>query len=158
MAKPIALELPPRDPRVELRKRLEEAPLEYAEALLDSYELLQQLHEHRAFDMLRGVLAATDKLVETAADAAKSDEAVRAMRNAILLGKMLGSIDPEILHSAATAASETLGRVDRSAAEPPGLFSLLLQFRSKEARGSIALAGKFLQTLGSQLNLRARNK
>jgi uncharacterized protein YjgD (DUF1641 family) len=158
MAKPIALELPPRDPRVELRKRLEEAPLEYAEALLDSYELLQQLHDRGAFDLLRGALAATDKLVETAADAAKSDEAVRAMRNAMILGKMLGSIDPEILHGVATAAGETLGRVDQSAAEPPGLFSLLLQFRSKEARRSISVASKFLQTLGGQINLRARNK
>ena len=38
MARPISLELPPRDPRVELRKRLDEAPIEHAEALLDSWE------------------------------------------------------------------------------------------------------------------------
>ena len=42
MARPIPLELPPRDPREELRKRLEQAPIKHAEALLDSYELLQQ--------------------------------------------------------------------------------------------------------------------
>jgi len=42
MARPIPLNLPPRDPRQELRKRLEEAPIEHAEALLDSWELLQQ--------------------------------------------------------------------------------------------------------------------
>jgi uncharacterized protein YjgD (DUF1641 family) len=158
MAQPIALAIPPRDPRIELRKRLDEAPLEYAEALLDSYELLQQLHDHKAFDLLRGALAATDKLVETAADAAKSDESVRAMRNAIILGKMLGSIDPELLNGVATATSETFGHADKSPAEPPGLFSLLLQFRHKESRRSIALASKFLQTLGSQINLRAQSK
>ena len=42
MARPISLELPPRDPRQELRKRLDEAPIEHAEALLDSWELLQE--------------------------------------------------------------------------------------------------------------------
>src|ERR1700723_2346631 len=101
MARPISLELPPRDPREELRKRLDQAPVAHAEALLDSYELLQQLHDHGVFELLRGALGASDKLVETAVDAAKSDESVRAIRNAIILGKMLGSIDPEVLHSIA---------------------------------------------------------
>ena len=41
MARPIPLELPARDPREELRKRLEQAPVKHAEALLDSYALLQ---------------------------------------------------------------------------------------------------------------------
>jgi beta-phosphoglucomutase-like phosphatase (HAD superfamily) len=49
MARPIPLELPPRDPREELRNRLENAPVEHAEALLDSYELLQQLHDRGVF-------------------------------------------------------------------------------------------------------------
>ena len=48
MAQPIPLELPPRDPREELiASALKKRPSEHAEALLDSYELLQQLHEHR---------------------------------------------------------------------------------------------------------------
>ncbi len=79
MARPIPLELPPRDPREELRKRLEQAPAEHAEALLDSYELLQQLHDHGVFELLRGALGASDKLIETAVDAAKSDESIRAI-------------------------------------------------------------------------------
>jgi uncharacterized protein YjgD (DUF1641 family) len=84
MARPISLELPPRDPRQELRKRLDEAPIEHAEALLDSWELLQQLHDHGVLQLLRGALGASDKLIEIAVDAAKSDESVRAIRNARL--------------------------------------------------------------------------
>jgi len=41
MAQPIALEIPPRNPRAELRSRLEEAPEEHAEAVLAAYEVLQ---------------------------------------------------------------------------------------------------------------------
>ena len=42
MARPMPLELPPRDPREELRKRLEEAQVKHTEALLDSYEAERQ--------------------------------------------------------------------------------------------------------------------
>ena len=158
MVRPISLELPPRDPRQELRKRLEEAPIEHAEALLDSYELLQQLHEHGVFQLLRGVLGASDKLVETAVDAAKSDESVRAIRNAVILGKMLGSINPEVLQCVAAAAGETLGCYQKPVIEPPGLFALLSQFRHQELRRSIALVNRFLETLGNQIKLRGSCK
>jgi uncharacterized protein YjgD (DUF1641 family) len=150
MARPIPLELPPRDPREELRKRLDQAPIEHAEALLDSYELLQQLHDHGIFEILRGGLSASDKLIETAVDAAKSEESIRAIRNAIILGKMLGGINPELLQCVASAVGETFGGSDKAFVEPPGLFSLLNRFRTKEARRSIALMGLFLERLGEQ--------
>lgn len=153
MARPIPLELPPRDPREELRSRLENAPVEHAEALLDSYELLQQLHDHGVFQLLRGALSASDKLVETVVDASRSDESVRAMRNALILGKMLAAINPEVLQCVATAAGQTLGSYDNPIIEPPGLLSLLSQFRHKELRRSIALVNRFLENLGNQINL-----
>jgi len=154
MALPISLELPPRDPREELRKRLERAPVEHAEALLDSYELLQQLHEHGVFELLRGALAASGNLIETAVDVAKSDDSIRAMRNALILGKTLAAINPDVLQCVALAASETLGCYDKPVIEPPGLFSLLSQFRHKELRRSIALINRFLEKLGNQIKLR----
>jgi uncharacterized protein YjgD (DUF1641 family) len=154
MARPIPLEIPARDPREELRKRLEQAPLQHAEALLDSYELLQQLHDHGIFELLRGALSASDKLIETAVDAAKSDEAIRAIRNAMILGKVFASINPDVLQCVATAASDTLGCYDKPIIEPPGLFSLLSQFRHKELRRSMALINRFLEKLGDQIKLR----
>ncbi len=96
MALPIPLDLPPRDPRDELRKRLDEAPIEHAEALLDSYEFLQQLHDHGVFELLRGALGASDKLIETAVGCRQiGRSSIGAIRNAIILGKILGSINPD---------------------------------------------------------------
>jgi uncharacterized protein YjgD (DUF1641 family) len=158
MARPIPLELPARDPREELRKKLDQAPVQHAEALLDSYELLQQLHDHGVFELLRGALSASDKLIEAAVDAAKTDESIRAMRNAIILGKMLASINPEVLQCVATATSETLGCYQKPLIEPPGLFSLLNQFRHKELRRSVAFINRFLEKLGEQINLRGSCK
>jgi uncharacterized protein YjgD (DUF1641 family) len=158
MARPISLELPRRDPREELRSRLEAAPVEHADALLDSYELLQDLHDRGVFQLLRGALEASDKIVESAVDAARSDESIRALRNAIILGKMLASINPDLLQSISAAVSETLGSQKKPAIEPPGLFSLLNQYRRKELRRSIALVNRFLESLGRQLRKQATSK
>jgi uncharacterized protein YjgD (DUF1641 family) len=151
MAVPIALEIPPRDARKELLARLESAPAEHAEALLDGYELVQQLHEAGVFEVLRGVLSAKDKVVETAVGAAQKPDAVDALRNAIILGKMLGSINPELMQCYAAAVGETLGSERKPVIEPPGLLSLLGQFRRKELRRSVALINRFLESLGHQL-------
>jgi uncharacterized protein YjgD (DUF1641 family) len=158
MARPIALDLPPRDARDELRKRLEQAPIEHAEALLDSYELLEKLHQHGVFELLRGALGASDKLIDSAVSAVKSDDSVRAIRNAIILGKILGSINPDVLEGVAAAVGETLGCYDKPIIEPPGPFSLLRQFRYKELRRSIALVNRFLMVLGNQIKLRGACK
>ena len=82
------------------------------------------------------------------------------MRNAIILAKMLGSINPELLEGIAVAAGQTFGGYKKPDIEPPGLFSLLSQFRHRELRRSIALINRFLETLGIQLGRRgnAANK
>jgi uncharacterized protein YjgD (DUF1641 family) len=110
------------------------------------------------FQLLRGALAAKNELVESAADTAKSDESVRAIRNAIILGKMLGSINPDVLQCVGSAATETLGCYEKPVIEPPGLFSLLSQFRHKELRRSIAFINRFLENLGNQIKLRGSCK
>ena len=64
MAQPIPLEIPPRNPRAELRSRLEQAPEEHAEAVFAAYEVLQQLHERGVLEIMRGALAASDEILE----------------------------------------------------------------------------------------------
>jgi uncharacterized protein YjgD (DUF1641 family) len=153
MARAIGWEKATRDPREELHRRLDQAPEEHAEALLDLYELLQQLHDSGLFRLLRGALGSGDLLLETAVNAAKSEEAIRGLRNAIILGKMLGSINPELLQGYANAVSETLG-CQKPVVEPPGLFKLLSEFRHPELRRSMAIVNKFLESLGNQLKTR----
>jgi uncharacterized protein YjgD (DUF1641 family) len=153
MARAIGLEVMPRDPREELRRKLEQAPEEHAEAILESYEVLQLLHDSGVLRLLRGGLGAGDRLLDTAVDAANSAEGIRAMRNAIILGKMLGSIDPDLLQGFVNATTETLS-CQKSTTEPPGLFTLLAGFRQPESRRSMALINKFLRVLGAELKTR----
>jgi uncharacterized protein YjgD (DUF1641 family) len=153
MAKPISLELPPRDPRKELLDRLEKAPQEHAEALLDAYELLEQLRQAGMLQLLRGTLSAGDEILDQAVSAARSPQGTRALRNLLILSHMLGSINPDLLECVAVAASQTLGSDRKPVIEPPGLFALLSEFRQPELRRSIALINRFLETLGSQLKI-----
>lgn len=153
MARPITWDGTRGDAREALRKRIDEAPLEHAEALLDAYELLQQLHEAGVLRLMRGAVSAGDHMVDAAVGAAQSAEAIRAARNAIVLGKMLSAINPEILEGIAVAVGETLGSYKKPVIEPPGMLSLLSQFRHKELRSSVALINRFLESLGQQIKL-----
>src|SRR5215471_4322013 len=142
MARAIGWERELRDPREELRKRLEQAPEQHAEALLESYELLQLLHDSGVLRLLRGALGYSNGILETAVNAANSEEGIRGLRNAIILAKMLGSINPDLLQGFAVAMTETLG-CQKPIAEPPGLFKLFAEFRQPELRRSMALVNRF---------------
>src|SRR6266436_4906552 len=111
MARPIPLELPKRDPREELRDRLQQAPLEHAEAILASFEVLQGLHDCRVLELLRGVLGGGDKILEIVVESTKTPEAVRGIRNLLIMTKILGSIEPEMLEEFAQAVPDALGGV-----------------------------------------------
>ncbi len=154
MAQPIPLELPPRNARKELLDRLETAPQEHAEALLDAFDLLEELHRAGALQKLRGTVSASDEILERAVGAAKSPEGTRALRNLLILGQILGSIDPDLLKCIAVAVGETLGSERKPVTRPPGLIALLSEFRQPELRSSIALINRFLETLGNQLKTR----
>jgi len=151
MAQPIALQIAPRDARKELLTRLEKAPAEHAEALLDAYELIEEAHAAGVFEVLRGVLSAKDHALEALVKDTDSSQAIHALRNAIIFGKLMGSINPELIQCIANAVGETLGSERRPVIDPPGLFSLLGQFRRPELRRSVALINKFLETLGTRL-------
>src|SRR5260370_29024078 len=97
MALPIRFEPPARDARAELHDRLDNAPLEHAEALLAAYEVLQGLHERGVLDTLKGALSASDTLLNTVVEVAKTPEAIRSVRNLLLLRKGISAIDPALL-------------------------------------------------------------
>jgi uncharacterized protein YjgD (DUF1641 family) len=151
MARPIPFEQSSLDPKAVLRERLENAPLEHAEALLETYKLLQDLRDAHVFEVLHGVLTKGDKIVELAVDAVKEPDAIRGLRNLIVLSKILGSIDPALLHGVAAAVQETVAAGQQQDAEAPGFFALLQQVRHKETRRALGLMTRFLGSLGRHL-------
>src|SRR5713226_5373264 len=152
MARPIALEFPPRDPAAELRSKLEHAPAEHAEALLEAYEVLQALHEQGVLDILRGALGAKDQILETVITTANTPETIRAIRNLLFWRKILGSIEPEGIKGLFKAIPEGLARSKAERDKPVGLWGLLKRIRSKDSLRGMAAAVDFLEAFGRHLH------
>jgi uncharacterized protein YjgD (DUF1641 family) len=135
MAKPIPLEIEPRDPRAELRARLDAAPVEHAEALLSAYDVLQGLHDKGMLDTLRGAIGSSDQILEMLTEAAKKPEAIRGMRNLIMLSKIAGAFDLE-------KAREQ---------QPLTLLQLLKKMRSEDSRRALTVLVSALESAGKAL-------
>jgi len=157
MAKPIPLKLPPHDPRAELQSRLERAPLEHAEALLEGYEVLQGLHDEGVLELLRGLLSSGSKVLETAAEMAQAPESVRAIRNLIVLGKTLGEIDPNLFEGFAMALPEAMREARAQGNDPPGFLAILNKFRSKNLRRGLVAVNSLLEAWGKDFFAKAQS-
>jgi uncharacterized protein YjgD (DUF1641 family) len=152
MAQPIPLDVPVRDPRIELQERLQDAPAEHAQALLAGYEVLQGLHDSGVFDLMRGLLGSRDKVLGVAVGAAGSPQSVRAIRNLLLLSNTLGEIDPEVLKAFAQAGPQILKTMVRQP-EPPGLWRLIKDFLwNKDFRRGLAAVNTMLEAFGRSLS------
>jgi uncharacterized protein YjgD (DUF1641 family) len=135
-------EFTPRNSRDDLIRRVEQAPVEHAEAVLAAYDLLQRLHEKGIIDLLNGLLAAGDTVVERVVDLISSGETVTALRMALMFSNLLNSINPDELHTVISNAGK----------ETPSLFAIGKQATSKDARRGMAAAVSLLQLLGKALH------
>lgn len=151
MARPIPLEVAPRNPREELRDRLDRAPDEHAEAILAAYELLQEMHDQGVIDMARGVLSARDEILGTLAKNASTPEGVRAIRNLLFWRRVLGSIEPDRFQAIFEAIPEGFAKATAPRSQPVTVFGLLRRAMSRESLYAMAAAVDFLQCFGRRL-------
>ncbi|HTV42477.1 MAG TPA: DUF1641 domain-containing protein [Candidatus Sulfotelmatobacter sp.] len=151
MAQPILLDVPVRDPRIELQTRLENAPLEHAEALLSAYEVLQGLHDRGVLDLMRGALGSSDKVLEIFVNAMNTPGSVRGIRNAIVLATILGEVEPELVESFARSLPEAIAVTKAHEAKPPGFWTILKQFGSRDFRRGLVLVNSLLEAFGRNL-------
>ena len=156
MARPIPLELPPRDPQRELNSRLQQAPAEHAEAVLAAYEVLQSLHDSGALEVLRGTLNGGGKIIEQIVEVASTPEAIRATRNLLLLAKALGEIEPALLSDLTRAVPRALLQANADEAKPPGLLKLMGTFWKKDFRRGLAAFNDLIVMFGRNLSERDR--
>ena len=153
MARPIPLEMPKHDPREELRSRLEQAPVEHAEAVLAGFEVLQGLHDQGVLELLRGMLDGGSKVLEIVVEATKTPEAIRGIRNLLIMTKIIGAIDPEILKKFAESVPDALaGAAKAQEKEPPGFGEVLRILRSRNLRRGVAVMNSALEALGKNFS------
>jgi uncharacterized protein YjgD (DUF1641 family) len=148
MAKPIEFTPAPHDARDELKQRIESAPVEHAAAVLSAYELLEDLHQSGTLDVLRGAVGAGGEIVSQASSLAAQPESIRALRNLLVLGKLLGSIDPDLLGRLTQVFSAA---AEASRREPPSIFELFRRFNTSDSRRALSAAADVLEGVGDGL-------
>jgi uncharacterized protein YjgD (DUF1641 family) len=154
MATPIPLDLPPRDPREELRARLERASDEHAEALLAALALLQDLHDKGVLDLARAATASSGDVLDALAEGANSPEGVRAIRNLLLCCRVLGRIDPGRFQALLDPMPEGIALAAAERTEPPSVRRLLRRAFSRDALRGLEAVVDILETIGRHLAAR----
>jgi uncharacterized protein YjgD (DUF1641 family) len=150
MAKPIEIKPQARNAREELQRRLDNAPVEHADALLSLYKLLQEAHDSGTLDVLRGALGAGDELLNHAVRLATQPEAVRSIRNLLILSKILSSVDPVMLARLTEVLPQTLEA--SQVKEPPSLFAILRRFSSVDSRRALVTGAALVEGIGRGLS------
>src|SRR5260221_5638532 len=149
MAQPIRLEFAPRDARAELQTRLQNAPLQHAEALLTGYDLLQRLHDRGVLDLLRGGLGSSDKVLSIVVDAAKTPEAIIATRNLLILSKVVFTLEPELLENIAKGVPNSLAQARKQ--KPLSLWQMFKIMCSQDTRRALSAMLGVLESFGKSL-------
>ena len=153
MAVALPLNGEPRNVREELVRRVQQAPAEHAEALLSSFAVLQALHDAGILELVKGALNSGDKILEIITRAANTPAAIRSIRNILILAKMVGSIEPELLEKFTLAIPEALeGAAKAEETKAPGFWGLMKIFRSSNLRHGLAVVNNLLEAWGKHFS------
>lgn len=149
MAKQIEFRPPLPSAAEETQRKLDAAPLEHADAVLNAFRTLQTLHDTNTLDFVRGLLGAGDEVLTQVVSVATSPQSTRAIRNLLVLTNILGSIDPDALQRITTTVTPAL--TERQPAEPPSLFAITKRIFSKDSRRALATGVTLLEAFGRSL-------
>jgi uncharacterized protein YjgD (DUF1641 family) len=121
----------------------------HAEAIDSALELLQLLHDRGALDLLRGLVGASGELTGLVSTALNSPEAIRGIRNFLLLTKFFATIRPEILSGLVQTATDGTKRMETG--EAPSLLQLIRRLSSAESRRALSVLADLLEGAGKRI-------
>lgn len=151
MANPLQFTPKPVNPKLELQRRLDAAPIEHGEAMLVAWDLLQTAHDQGLLDLLHGLVGAKDIIASKLAEYGRLPEGVAAIRNLMGLANLLMVVDPDVLMSLARSL-ESANHLHQQEAKAPGLFTLARRAVSEDSRRGLSLMTLLLAEVGRSLN------
>jgi uncharacterized protein YjgD (DUF1641 family) len=157
MANPLAFSPKPVNPKLELQRRLDAAPVEHGEAMLVALDLLQKAHDEGLLDLIHGLVGAKDTIAGKLAEYAKLPEGVSGIRNLMGLAKLLMVVDPDVL-LALTKAFDSASSLHSQEVKAPGLFTLTRRAVSEDSRRALSLMTLLLSEVGRSLNTGEHNQ
>ena len=156
MANPLHF-VPKVDPKLELRRQLDAAPLENAEALLVAYDILKTAHANGTLDLVNGLVGGRDVIAEKISEYAKLPGGIAAIRNLLELSKILMALDPDAIEQVSKAMVTATGQ-HRQETAVPSLWQLFRRSTSSDARRGLSFLTTMLCALGSSLKATPETK
>lgn len=138
------------DPKHELQRQLEAAPIEHAEALLVGYDILKTAHANGTLDLINGLIGGRDAIAGKIAEYAKLPGGIAAIRNLLAASKILMALDPETLDEVTKALTNAVGE-HRAEVKPPSLWQLARRATSEDSRRGLSFMTMMLGAIGKSL-------
>ena len=150
MAQPIAFKPVTVDFKADLDRRLENAPVEYAAALLAALDVIEVAHREGILDLLHGMIGAKDTIAAQVAKYASLPEGIAGIRNLLTAAKILTELDPEVLDHLSKAMSNATQQHKREQ-HPPSLWQIAKRATSEDGRRGLSFMTLLLSNFGSSL-------
>jgi uncharacterized protein YjgD (DUF1641 family) len=100
---------------------------------------------------MRGALGSSNKVIGIMVEAANTPEAIRGIRNILILAKILGTINPEFVEGVARSLPEAIAFTKAHESNPPGVLGVVSQFGNRDFRKGLLLATSILEAFGRNL-------
>ena len=136
----------PEDSRLDLQRRIASAPREHAEAVLESYDLLQRLHDTGILAIANGMLSAGPAVVAKLTDVVSSAPAVTSLRIGLALGKIATAID-----------ADRVEQLVANSVDPPSWWRIIRLALRKETRQALGLSLGLLGAFGAAIGKQTEN-
>ena len=138
------------DPKHELQRQLEAAPIEHAEALLVGYDILKTAHANGTLDLINGLVGGRDIIAAKVAEYAKLPGGIAAIRNLLAAGKILMALDPETLDQVTKSLVNAVGQ-HQAEEKAPSLWQLAKRATSEDSRRGLSFMTLMLGAIGKSL-------
>ena len=149
MANPLQFK-PVVDPKHELQRQLDAAPMEHAEALLVGYDILKTAHANGTLDLINGLVGGRDIIAGKLAEYAKLPGGIAMIRNLLAAGKILMALDPETLDEVSKAFVTATG-AHKAETKPPSLWALARRATNEDSRRGLSFMTLLLGAIGKGL-------
>lgn len=138
------------DPKQELQRQLDAAPMKNAEALLVGYDILKTAHANGTLDLINGLVGGRDIIAAKLAEYAKLPGGIAAIRNLLEAGKIFTMLDPETLEHVFGALTQAAAE-HKAEAKPPSLWQLARRATSEDSRRGLSFMTLLLGAIGKSL-------
>ena len=150
MSKQIEFTPPPLNPKPEFRNRVPGAIEKRAEALLAAYEFLEVARQCEAIDFFQGLISARATIMGQLAEYGSKPETVAALRNLIVLAKILSELNTEPLARLARELKGDGGNNNGDDA-PPSVWQLTKQIEHPDVRRGLHFLLRVTEAVGQSV-------